>query len=245
MSKIKEIVLDTETTGLDPYPTDTNPTGHRVIEIGAVELLGHVPTGKKFHKYLNPEMNVPKESTMIHGITTEDLLDKPKFQTIADDFLNFISGGVLIIHNAEFDLKFLNYELKKANKDDLSNFAIIDTLQLARQKFPSGRNSLDALANRFGVNKSARKDFHGALVDTNILSEVYLELIGGSQPDILSEVYLEPIGGPQPDLELPSPELTPENNQRSKKLTKRLKEDEIKAHSNFIKSIGGEKNWNY
>ena len=122
MSKIKEIVLDTETTGLDPYPTDTNPTGHRVIEIGAVELLGHVPTGKTFHQYVNPERSVPKESTMIHGLTNEDLSDKPTFQMIANDFLTFISGGVLIIHNAEFDLKFLNCELKKANKDDLSNF---------------------------------------------------------------------------------------------------------------------------
>ena len=237
MSKIKEIVLDTETTGLDPYPTDTNPIGHRVIEIGAVELLGHVPTGKTFHQYMNPERSVPKESTMIHGLTNEDLSDKPTFQMIADDFLTFINGGVLIIHNAEFDLKFLNCELKKANKDDLSNFDFIDTLKLARKKFPSRQNSLDALASRFGIDRSARKDFHGALVDTNILSKVYLELIGGSQPDFTLDNIQQKKTSINPEKNYTSP--------RSKKLTKRLKEDEITAHSDFIKSIGGEKNWNY
>ena len=237
MSKIKEIVLDTETTGLDPNPTETNPSGHRVIEIGAVELLGHVPTGKTFHKYVNPERNVPKESTMIHGLTNEDLSDKPTFQMIADDFLTFISGGVLIIHNAEFDLKFLNYELKLVNKEDLSNFDFVDTLKLARKKFPSRQNSLDALASRYGIDRSNRQDFHGALVDTHILSKVYLELIGGSQPDFTLD-----------NIQKKRAVINTKDNhkrQRVKQLTKRLKEDEIKAHNAFIKSIGGEKNWNY
>ncbi len=237
MSAIREIVLDTETTGLDPKPTDENPKGHRIIEIGAVELLGHIPTGKVFHKYINPEMTVPKESTMIHGLKTEDLLDKPTFGVIADEFLEFIKGGVLVIHNAEFDLKFLNFELNAANKSDLSGVEFVDTLKLARNKFPSRQNSLDALASRYRIDKSSRQDFHGALVDSKILSKIYLELIGGSQPDF----ELDKNKNSQKKNEV-------ENNQvkqRVRALSSRLTCSEIEAHKTFVQSIKAEKKWNY
>ncbi len=237
MPNIKEIVLDTETTGLDPNPSIHNPTGHRVIEIGAIELLGHIPTGKIFHRYINPEMIVPKESTKIHGIKTDDLLDKPTFESIADEFLSFIEDAVLIIHNAEFDLKFLNFELEKVKRPNLSSMTVIDTLQLARDKAPSRQNSLDALAKRYSIDASGREDFHGALVDSHILSQIYLELIGGSQPDF------------KLDNDRGSLESANVNygviKQRETALKSRITQTEIEAHKAFIASINAEKKWNY
>ena len=176
---MREIVVDTETTGLSPV------TGHRVIEIGCLELVNHMPTGEVFHEYLNPEREVPAEAVRIHGLTDEFLSSKPIFETVADKFLEFVSGAKLIIHNAEFDLGFLNAELARVERPPLTNGAT-DTLTLARKKYPGGQASLDALCRRFNIDNSARTK-HGALLDAELLAEVYLELIGGRQPGLTLE----------------------------------------------------------
>lgn len=171
----REIILDTETTGLDPK------TGHRVIEIACVELINFIPTGNHFHTYLNPERDVPHDAYRIHGITTEFLQDKPLFADVVQDFLDFIGDDTLVIHNAPFDLKFLNAELKQQRRKAFVLDLVIDTLGIARQKFPGAANNLDALCKRFSIDFSERT-FHGALLDCHLLAKVYLELVGGSQP---------------------------------------------------------------
>ncbi|MDX1401945.1 MAG: DNA polymerase III subunit epsilon [Kiloniellales bacterium] len=175
--KMREIVLDTETTGLDP------DAGHRVVEIAALELLGHIPTGRSFQCYLNPERDMPEDAERVHGLSEQFLSDKPKFEEMVQEFLEFIGDANLIIHNAAFDLKFLNAELKAIGQDPISANRAIDTVQLARQKLPGAQVSLDALCRRFQIDNSART-FHGALLDCELLSEVYLELRGGRQPDL-------------------------------------------------------------
>lgn len=176
----REIVLDTETTGLDPL------NGHRIVEIGCVELLNRMPTGKVFHYYINPERDVPAEAYAIHGISTDFLQDKPKFDEIAAQLVEFIGDSRLIIHNAEFDMKFLNHHLFNAKKRDISKERVFCTLLFARRKFPGQQNSLDALCKRFGIDNSHRHK-HGALLDAEILAEVYLELMGGKQNTITLE----------------------------------------------------------
>lgn len=172
---MREIVLDTETTGLDPEQ------GHRVIEIGAVELYNHIPTGKTLQLYINPERDIPSESTAVHGITAEFLKDKPIFSQIYTQFLEFIgTDSKLVIHNAEFDMKFLNAELKRVGHAPLAWSRALDTAALARKKFPGSPANLDALCRRFGIDNSNRT-FHGALLDSELLAEVYLELLGGRQ----------------------------------------------------------------
>ncbi len=171
---MREIVLDTETTGLDPRQ------GHRIIEIGAIEMYNKVHTGKSFHYYINPERQVPFEAFQIHGISTEYLQDKPKFIEIADEFIKFVEGGKLVIHNATFDMNFLNYELGLLNMPSLDYATVIDTLPMARRMFPGQRNNLDALCKRFRIDNSNRQ-YHGALKDANLLLEVYIELTGGRQ----------------------------------------------------------------
>jgi len=171
---MREIVLDTETTGMDPA------TGDRVIEIGAVELINHLPTGKTYHAYINPERSVPAEATAVHGITDAFLKDKPTFGEIVGDFVSFIEDGVLVIHNAEFDVKFLNHELRLFGFPTLDLRRVIDTVKMARQKFPGSPANLDALCRRFGIDNSSRT-LHGALLDAQLLADVYLELRGGRQ----------------------------------------------------------------
>jgi DNA polymerase-3 subunit epsilon len=171
---VREVVLDTETTGLDPY------SGHRIIEIGAVELINHVPTRREYQIYINPERNVPADATAISGITTEFLVGKPLFAEVVDDFLNFISDSSLVIHNAAFDIKFLNFELGLVEKPQIEPSRAIDTLFIARKQFPGAPASLDALCNRFCIDTSARVK-HGAIIDCKLLAEVYLNLIGGRQ----------------------------------------------------------------
>ena len=171
---MREIILDTETTGLDPK------SGHRIIEIGMLEMRNKVLTGEKFHFYLNPERDVPQAAYMIHGISTDFLFDKPFFKDIADDFLVFIEGAPLVIHNATFDMKFINHELSLIGRPSLDMANVIDTLPMARKKFPGAKASLDALCNRFKIDNSSR-NFHGALLDAKLLSEVYIELMGGRQ----------------------------------------------------------------
>ena len=167
---MREIVLDTETTGLDPE------TGDRIVEIGCVELINHQPTGKTYHQYLNPERSMSEEVIAVHGLTEEFLSDKPKFAEIADEFLAFVGDDTLVIHNAPFDMKFLNFELKKAERPLLSYEHVLDTLVMARQKYPGSRVNLNELCKRFNVDAS-RRTVHGALLDSELLADVYLAMI--------------------------------------------------------------------
>lgn len=171
---MRHIVLDTETTGLDPN------SGHRIVEIGCVELINHIPSGKVFHHYLNPERDMPAEAERIHGISGAFLADKPLFADVANDFLEFIAEDPLVIHNAGFDMAFLNAELKRYGAAPLQPARAIDTVTIARRKFPGSPVSLDALCKRFSVDSSSRT-YHGALLDARLLADVYLELSGGKQ----------------------------------------------------------------
>lgn len=171
---MREIVLDTESTGLDPK------SGHRLVEIGCLELMNHVPTGNVFHCYINPERDMPQEAFNVHGLSEEFLRDHPVFKDVAEKFLEFIQDDILVIHNARFDMKFLNHELGSLEIVPLSFERVIDTLQIAREKFPGSPANLDALCRRFNVDNSTRVK-HGALLDAELLAEVYLELIGGRQ----------------------------------------------------------------
>ena len=173
---MREIVLDTETTGLDPL------NGDKIVEIGCVELINHIPTGKTYQQYINPEKKQSAEVIAVHGITDEFLADKPTFKEIADDFLKFIGDdSVLVIHNAPFDMKFLNAELAACDKTEIPMNRAFDTLLMAKQKFPGSRVNLNDLCKRFGVDNSART-VHGALLDSELLAEVYLEMLGGKEP---------------------------------------------------------------
>ncbi len=171
---MREIILDTETTGVDPL------SGHRVVEIGCVELHGGVSTGKHFHAYLNPERDMPDEAFRIHGLSTDFLKNKPVFSQIVDKFMDFIADSPLVIHNASFDMRFINAELDRVGFSPLPMSRAIDTVMMARKKFPGSPASLDALCRRFNIDLSARTK-HGALLDAELLAEVYLELLGGRQ----------------------------------------------------------------
>ena len=175
---MREIVLDTETTGFEPSE------GDRIVEIGAVELFNHLPTGRTYHQYINPKRNMPEAAFNVHGLSEEFLSDKPVFKDIAQEFTDFIKDSKLVIHNASFDMKFLNAELGWVNRPALPMHQAIDTLAIARRKFPGSPASLDALCRRFGIDNSSRT-LHGALLDSEILAEVYLELVGGRQPDLV------------------------------------------------------------
>ena len=174
MHSHREIVLDTETTGMDPNK------GDRIVEIGCVEIVNYVPTGRIFHKYINPQRDVPDDAAAVHGLTTERLKDEPVFVDIAADFVDFCGDAPIVAHNAPFDVKFLNYELGLCGFKPFEKAKVVDTLVIARKKFPGSPASLDALCRRFGVDNSGRT-FHGALLDAELLAEVYLELKGGRQ----------------------------------------------------------------
>ena len=226
---MREIVLDTETTGLSP------DNGDRIVEIGCVELINHVPTSNTYQVYLNPEKDMDPGAEKVHGLTNEFLLDKPKFKEIADSFLDFIGDSNLIAHNADFDINFLNSELVRAKKDKINNDRVVDTLKIARSKFPGARNSLDALCKRFFVDNSNRS-FHGALLDSELLAEVYLELVGGKEPD----------------LELSTNTIKKDNNTQNKtlnisarknKLKSRITNIDEKNHRDFLASLPKESLW--
>ncbi len=172
---MREIVLDTETTGLDPG------SGHRIVEIGCVETRHHIATGESFHVYVNPERDMPEEAFNVHGLSEQFLSDKPVFAEVVEGFLAFVEDSPLVIHNAEFDMKFLNAELKKVGRPLLDRDRAIDTVALARRKFPGAQVNLDALCRRFEIDLS-RRDKHGALLDAELLADVYLQLRGGAQP---------------------------------------------------------------
>lgn len=222
---MREIVLDTETTGFEPHE------GHRIVEIGAVELINHMPTGRTYHQYLNPQRDMPAEAFAVHGLGNDFLRDKPLFASVGRAFLDFIAGSKLVIHNAAFDMKFLNAELEWANLPPLPMDRAIDTLMMARRKFPGSPASLDALCRRFGIDNSAREK-HGALLDSEILAEVYLELLGGRQPDlVLGTVAVQTAArSPQPGGQRTAQRPTP--------LPPRLTADDQKAHAAFVDSMG-------
>ena len=231
---MREIVMDTETTGLDPS------TGDRLLEIGAVELFNHLPTGRTYHKYINPEREVPDEAVAIHGLTTEFLQDKPLFSQVIDEFLEFIGPDAkLVIHNASFDMKFMNAELKRCGRARLPWSRALDTLALAKEKFPGAQNSLDALCRRYGIDNSART-LHGALLDSEILAEVYLELIGGRQPDLV-------LAAPNPTKDAGAAEGESREKgaarQRPSPLPGRLSDSEKAAHKEFVAKMGDSAVW--
>ncbi len=226
------IVLDTETTGFKPAE------GHKLVEIGCLELKNLIPTGEKFQVYINPERDMPEGAFKVHGLSIEFLSDKPYFEQIAQDFLDFVKDDPLIIHNAPFDMGFLNYELQKAGHKKLNqttlNSKIIDTLTLARKKYPAGPNTLDALCRRFGIDNSNRT-LHGALLDSELLAEVYMELMGGRQTSFMGN-------GAQNNII--SQAVQSKTQQRAKKLKPLLTADELKAHNNFINNeIGDNALW--
>ena len=228
---MREIVLDTETTGFEPAE------GHRIVEIGAVELFNHMPTGRTYHQYINPQRSMPAEAFAVHGLGDDFLRDKPVFAQIGAAFLEFVAEAPLVIHNAAFDMKFLNAELGWANLPLLPMTCATDTLLIARRKFPGSPASLDALCRRFGVDNSAREK-HGALLDSEILAEVYLELIGGRQPDfgLVSNGPAQAGGAGQSGTWRPGP--------RPKPLAPRITQDEAAAHDAFVEKLGAAALWN-
>lgn len=224
---MREIVLDTETTGLDPF------SGHRLVEIGGVELFNHMPTGRTYHQYINPQRDMPEEALAVHGITEEFLADKPVFKAIAQEFVDFVGDARLVIHNASFDMKFLNAELGWVGIPALPMSQALDTLDIARRKFPGSPASLDALCRRFGIDNSAREK-HGALLDSEILAEVYLELIGGRQPGLVLTSGGRGTNATGDDWR-PRP--------RSAPLPIRLTSEEEQAHAAFVETLGAENAW--
>jgi DNA polymerase-3 subunit epsilon len=227
---VREIVLDTETTGLDPAD------GHRVIDIGCVELMDHFPTGRTYQVYLNPERDVPPEVQKVHGITTEFLADKPLFASIVDEFLEFIGDAPLVIHNASFDLKFLNSELHRVKRPPISLSRAIDTIDIAKAKIPGARYSLDELCKRFNIDLSAR-NLHGALLDSGLTAQVYLELVGGRQKKLL----LSPVD----EVSVTMVEVRVARA-RPVPLTPRLTGAESEAHAAFVAmELGGDAIWGW
>ena len=214
---MREVVLDTETTGLDPAE------GHRIVEIGCVELQDHLPTGRSFQCYLHPERPVPVESQRIHGLTDEFLADKPKFADVAEAFLDFIGDAALVIHNASFDLKFVNSELHRIGKPPIPAARAIDTIEIAKAKIPGVRYSLDELCKRFGIDLSARTK-HGALLDAELTAQVYLELVGGRQ----RKLSLSPVEVVASAAEMRAARTRPEP------LAPRLSAAEEEAHATFV-----------
>lgn len=223
---MRQIVLDTETTGLDPF------TGHRVVEIGCIEVLNGIPSGQTFHAYINPERDMPAEAFAVHGLSAEFLKTHPCFAEIVEDFLAFVADAPLVAHNASFDLGFLNAELDRAGKPLLGRERIIDTLLLARRRFPGTSNRLDDLCQRFGIDNS-RRTKHGALLDAELLAEVYLELTGARQAQ-LGLAQAESAAGRRRQagaLKRPTP------------LSSRLSEAARAAHRAFVETLGAAAIW--
>ena len=226
---MREIVFDTETTGFEPGD------GHRIVEIGCVELMDHFPTGRTLQFYLNPERDVPIESQRVHGLSAEFLSDKPLFAAVAEEFLDFIGDAPLVIHNAGFDIKFVNAELARVNRAPIPLSRAIDTIEIAKRKIPGARYSLDELCKRFGVDLSARAK-HGALLDADLTAQIYLELIGGRQRGLaLAPVEI---------VETVTTTIVEVSRARPKKLEPLLTAEELAAHTAFVaKELGGKAVW--
>jgi DNA polymerase-3 subunit epsilon len=229
---MREIVFDTETTGLDARED-------RIIEIGAIELVNRFPTGRVFHHYLNPQgRSIHADALDVHGISYAQLLDKPTFEAISTDFLNFIDGARLVAHNAGFDMSFVNAELARLGQPAVDPGLVIDTLALAKRKHPMGPNSLDALCRRYGIDNSHRAK-HGALLDSELLAEVYVELNGGKQAALSLEIVVQPTPG---KLQGGGAALVIEPRRRP--LPPRLNEEERAAHSALVSELGHKAIWN-
>jgi len=216
---VREIVLDTETTGLDPV------TGDRVVEIGAVEVLNAIPTGNVFHVYINPERDMPEEAFRVHGLSSAFLADKPRFVEIVEEFVAFLAEDRLVAHNAQFDVGFLNHELKLCGRPPIEPHRVVDTLAIARRKHAGGSNSLDALCARYGVDAS-RRTKHGALLDAELLAEVYLELRGGRQAAFVLPTAAEETASARGRLRVV--------RQRPRPLAPRITSAERAAHAQFM-----------
>lgn len=231
---MREIILDTETTGFEP------DEGHRIIEIGCLEVHNYIPTGRTFHHYLNPDRDVPPDAVAVHGITTEFLADKPRIDTIIEPFLEFIGDAPLVIHNAVFDLKFLNFELKKNGYKPLTN-PIVDTVIMARKMFPGQPASLDALCRRYKIDLTGRT-YHGALLDSELLADVYLELKGGRQQglSLTTAVTTTPLSSS--DILSPVHGLKPDRSARPARVFE-LSPDECTAHEKLIAALGDQAVW--
>ena len=223
---MREIILDTETTGLDPA------TGDRLVEIGCLEVLNSIPTGQVFHVYLDPQRDVPEEAFRVHGLSREFLTGKPLFEHVVEEFLTFIAEDPLVIHNAEFDMRFINAELKRLNRAAIGNHRVVDTLAMARKKHPGASNSLDALCARYRIDNS-RRTKHGALLDSEILAEVYAELLGGRQTAMSLNIETATIIETTVTIA----------GQRSTPLEPTLTDEEIAAHAAFIAEMGEKALW--
>jgi DNA polymerase III subunit epsilon len=225
---MREIVLDTETTGLDPL------RGDRLVEVGCIELFNRMPTGQTFHRYMNPEREMSADAFAVHGLSTEFLADKPFFHEVVEEFLTFIGDAPLVIHNASFDISFINAELDRLKRPPIARERLVDTLLLARRKHPGVSNRLDDLCSRYAINNSHRTK-HGALLDAELLAEVYVDLIGARQSQLIlaSETREIRVGisGDMP------------RRQRLVPLVPRITEDERTAHRAFIATLGDKPIW--
>src|SRR5271156_2569943 len=226
---MREIVLDTETTGLDPL------RGDRLVEIGCVEIFNRMPTGQTYHVYINPERDMPKEAFDVHGLSSEFLADKPLFSAVVQGFLDFIGDAPLVIHNASFDISFINAELERIKRPAISRERLVDTLLLARRKHPGVSNRLDDLCSRYAIDNS-RRTKHGALLDSELLAEVYIDLIGARQSQLIlaAEVRDTRPGGIG---EMP-------RRQRIEPLAPRISDEDRAAHRDFVVTLGDKPIWN-
>jgi DNA polymerase-3 subunit epsilon len=225
---MREIVLDTETTGLDPL------RGDRLVEIGCVEIFNRMPTGQTFHRHLNPERAMPAEAFAVHGLSSEFLADKPFFAEVVEDFLEFIADAPLVIHNASFDISFINAELDRIKRPPIARERLVDTLLLARRKHPGVSNRLDDLCSRYAIDNS-RRTKHGALLDAELLAEVYIDLIGARQSQLIlaadsREIRVDGLGVPRRQREVP--------------LEPRVTEADRAAHQAFVATLGDKPVWN-
>jgi DNA polymerase-3 subunit epsilon len=225
---LREIVFDTETTGLDPLQ------GHRLVEIGCIELVNRIPSGQIFHRYVNPERDMPHEAFAVHGLSLEFLQDKPRFPDICEELIEFIGDAPLVAHNASFDLSFLNAELERCKKLLLTRDRLVDTLMLARRRHPGGSNRLDDLCARYGIDNS-RRSKHGALLDAELLAEVYVELIGGRQASLILVETSHETATMRYRTTAAPPRPTP--------LPSRLSDAELEAHAAFIAGLGAQAIW--
>jgi DNA polymerase-3 subunit epsilon len=226
---MREIVLDTETTGLDPL------RGDRLVEVGCVEIFNRMPTGQTFHVYINPERDMPAEAFNVHGLSSEFLSDKPLFAHVVEDFLAFIADAPLVIHNASFDISFINAELERIKRPAIARERLVDTLLLARRKHPGVSNRLDDLCSRYAIDNS-RRTKHGALLDAELLAEVYIDLIGARQSQLIlaAEVRDSRMSG----------QGETSRRQRTEPLAPRISDEDRAAHREFVATLGDKPIWN-
>ena len=225
---MREIVLDTETTGLDPL------RGDRLVEVGCIELINRMPTGQTFHRYINPERDMPAEAFAVHGLSTEFLASKPLFSEVAEEFLAFIGDAPLVIHNASFDVSFINAELDRLKRGPIAKDRLVDTLLLARRKHPGVSNRLDDLCSRYAIDNS-RRTKHGALLDAELLAEVYIELVGARQ----TTLSLVTLAGNSSQRGA----QTAQRRERPQPLASRLSEDHLTEHRAFVATLGEDAVW--